>query len=531
MKKVRNILLSLVVLICTLIFTTPIYAQDKTSPKAYEEYYNLLNSLVNGNPKDENSLGIDIYVPSDEDLLCLEDRSYATGLLSAQLVDFDNNGSKELFYVYLEENSKYTYKAYGYDNKNNELIKLVSGSIELPTHWSSRNSVSLVKYNNKTYIKVYDGFYHGGDYRGEEKYEFITFDDNKMKSETMIMKYEPTQSQIEQIFNGDLDETETYKYTYLYDNKEELIEYSKANEILEQYSEDEVIYLKYDHGYYSDLDMEFNYNTNLEFISKLRDKSFETSFTDAKNILNEEDYKNIDYFKDIFIGLNKYDKLNYDKSILIDFIFNLYLSERNDNYPDSSLNYISGQKDGNPDFTCSLPISKIQSVIYDLFGLDINFVDNDTFKNTFDGSEVVFNVKGDNIIRTGSYYIGDVTYERDLLNVYQIEDNYYFLDITETSYLYDGIDYIKHSAIIEKLDNGKFNLLKIEDRTLDDTEITTFIKTIKSKNDDVDKDKKEETVAKETKSNKVSVPKVVGGIAIAGVCLFGAILLKKYFTR
>lgn len=56
MKKIKNTLLPLLALICTLAFTIPTHEQDTTSPKAYKEYYNLLDSLVNGNPNDENNI-------------------------------------------------------------------------------------------------------------------------------------------------------------------------------------------------------------------------------------------------------------------------------------------------------------------------------------------------------------------------------------------------------------------------------------------------------------------------------------------
>lgn len=492
MKK--RLLTIVILLVYTIISISPVYAQDNTSPKAYKEYYNLLNSLVNGNPEVEEDTGIGIY---NGDFFELENADYnITGLISAELVDFDSNGTNELFYVYLSDSSTCVYKVYGYDNTNNELLELLSGSIQLSSHWSENFSISLVYCDNRPYVKICDGFYHGGRWAGKEKSDFITFDDNKIISETILFNYEPTQDEIEYMIEYGIEESEMYEYTYIHNGTEESINIDKAQEITNKFSENEKVYLAFSHGYMSDIDL--YYCEKAKFISDLRDKSFETSFKSAKKSLNGEEFENLNHFKDLFVEFNKYDKLDYDKSMLLDFVFKLYLSDRYQEYPDSTLNYISGSKNVTTDISCSLPINTVKSVVYDLFGLKIDFAENEKLIYKDSDNDIVFTIEGDNIIRTGFYFIGDYSYERELIDVYNITDNYYLLDITEKSSIYDGVEYIKHSAIVEKLENGKFNLLKTENRTFNDSEVTSYIESIKPRKQETKKVSSNTTVKSTT---------------------------------
>lgn len=485
MKKVLNLTLAaMLTLSCIFTSTQKVYANDKTSPLAYTEYYNILNKLINGDPNNPNDSGIGIYTSTNTDEMILDSSKTNKGLVSAELIDFDNDGDNELFYVYLSGNDGYTYKVLGYES--NKIINLLSGTIPFGYHWSSSNSISLVSYNNQTFLKLINGYYHGGDYIGESKYEFISFSNNVAKIETILFEYNPTESQRQEIIDGYISEEETYKYKYILNNKEKSISSEEFNNILSKYSNNEKIYLEESSScFYSDLDLRYeNINTINSFLFELLNKSYQTSFKNAKDILSNADYVEIENYLNIFTEFNQYDKVNLDKNQIVNFIFDLYLYSSDDNqFSQNLVTIISGEKTEGSELICSLPINVLKSTIYEIFGINLEFKENEQFNAELFSSPILYTVENNVLVRKGNYNIYRDCYgiNREIKNIYQIKDNYYLVDLNEIVFESGEEYFTKFNIILEKLDNGKFNLIKLQKDTMTDDEINLYVSSL-SKN-------------------------------------------------
>ena len=89
----------------------------------------------------------------------------------------------------------------------------------------------------------------------------------------------------------------------------------------------------------------------------------------------------------------------------------------------------------------------------------------------------------------------------------------------------------KEETKVEEVETDKVES-KVESKVEEDKGVTEeATKDDKVNEQSEDTDVKEEKTEKETKSNKGNMVKIIGGVAIVGVCLFGAILLKRRFTR
>lgn len=135
-----------IVLLLLMIFsagTIQVKAEDK-SYEMIKEYYNVVNTIVNGDKK--GGKGIGVYT-SDKS----KSRN-ASGLVYANLIDFDGNGNKELFCFYLS-NGSYIYEVWGFDGK---AYKIQSVKDTISFLGRENKGINLVTVDNKTYLHVYN---------------------------------------------------------------------------------------------------------------------------------------------------------------------------------------------------------------------------------------------------------------------------------------------------------------------------------------------------------------------------------------
>jgi hypothetical protein len=168
-KVLRSILISMGAL--TLFFATllsssvSVEAKVAEDPYANTEYYKLINGVI-GN-----------YGISKGQI------SESSGLAYVELIDFDKNGSYELYMVYLKDGFSYVVTQEIWGMKDKKAVKLFSEDYD-GTGLASDRSLSLCKSKSKTYIR-YKSSYSTGNVTppyGSASYsttQYLTLSNNK----------------------------------------------------------------------------------------------------------------------------------------------------------------------------------------------------------------------------------------------------------------------------------------------------------------------------------------------------------------
>lgn len=456
MKKCTGILT--IVLFLSMILSLgrmQVKAEDNKSYEMMKGYYNVVNTIVNGDEK--GSKGIGVYT-SDKS----KSRN-ASGLVYANLIDFDGNGSKELFCFYLS-NGSYIYDVWGFDGK---AYKIQSVKDTISSLGRENKGVDLVSVDNKTYLHVYNKSWG----RGLSLTQTITTDafyivENNKWVEAASLNSKPKLSDEElQSFvskGGEIPQLGTEGnpliYTTTQDGTKKELDKSKYESTLKKYDEGTKTKLieSGSVGVEFGIDLS-NGNKQLgDFLSSLSKMVLESlGLKDIYNAKTDE-YKNtLGEFMNNFVPgygwhVNSFDVDNFTKGNLDDqIVFYLfrYGSVKKD---------ITGVKTETNSDTGKgcwvIPLDKLNANSEKLFGAKID-VNN---KNVHDGNYYLYIGNDDEGEESGKV-------DNQIANLYQIADNVYCLNLkTLYSYSY-GQFYKSGYAIVKEVTyDGKkaFQLLK-----------------------------------------------------------------------
>lgn len=475
MKKIISLTVTFFIILY--IITTNSFAQSSLPPEGYKAYFDTVYKLVYGDETDEN-IGVGIF---DSYKYYYSENEYSfdidngSGLAFADLIDFDNNGIQELFLFYITPGENFTYEIYGYNE--NGLIKIHSKQGSLIRDFS----FDLVYKNNKTYImyatnnKIYQdggGFDYGTDI------EYISIENNKIKTEEFSE------------FHKNIGE-DYYKYKKSQDSSEQIISESDANIIKDKWNGEKTSIIYRHHPqifegvYISDLNYCDNSKTIITFLDNLLDNSSPNyTFEDVTNIFTKAEYDSatdfLSTFLDDFVRFTNYDKNNIDEGSILEFIFDI--AGNND------LKFLSSKylETGNMQIS-SLNYNAIQKYIKEYFGIELNLEENKTYSfDEYEETTNTFVLKNGIVTRKGidDTNKGGIAYSHIIKKIYNLNNSYYLLDINEefahdSEYEEFEPSLNKFYAIIQKLDNGKFNLIKIQNQPFNNQdEIIDYMKIL-----------------------------------------------------
>lgn len=158
---------------------------SKKNTKTFDEegmakaYYDILNNIAYGSQQ------LNFYSQDKEDL---------KGLVYANQIDFDNNGSKELFITYLT-NVEYVYEIWGY---NGSAYKIHSDSQSISSLLRGYKGINLVTVDNVTYLNKYNNSYGLAGFDESTTDDFYTIQNNKwVLVDTLIKHTKLTSKEIE----------------------------------------------------------------------------------------------------------------------------------------------------------------------------------------------------------------------------------------------------------------------------------------------------------------------------------------------
>ena len=384
------------------------------------------------------------------------------GVGYVDLIDFDNDNNSELFILYFSNNNEYIYEIYNYEN---EAKKLYSKRNSLAEDFS----LDFIIKDNKTYLKDNKNY---KTYYNEGGYELIT-------NENYIS-----------IEHGTIYE-ESFKHTYSIDELKS-VEYRNVNNEVTVISEEDHLQKidKYNGDYQTIISQNFpigtmnNFRTTLiqrdvyNDINNLRKNILEASsvnysFNNITKDISKVEYDKITNYIKIFlqdfVRLIDYDKNNVNEAYLLNFVFNLY------EYTD-----IEGLKriedvDSNGEYVTSLSKDEINKKLEELLDITIDLNEGDIIEYKNNDNTTKFIVKEDNVERKGiSQDRGSVEYIPILDNIYEIQKNYYLVEISEDMKLIDGKiekSLAKFYTIINKNTDGRYQLLKIQDESFENEEV------------------------------------------------------------
>lgn len=452
MRKAISILT--IMLFLSIIFsagTTKVKAEDK-SYEMMKAYYDVVNTIVNGDKKDNKGIGV--YTSGENN------PRNASGLVYANLIDFDGNGNKELFCFYLD-NGSYVYEICGFDGKAYKIQ-----SIKDTTFYPLRATkvVSLATVDNKTYIHDNNYSYGLAGIQSTSTDVFNTVINNKLiEVEKLNAKSKLSVQDIQSFESKGLEPPEEgtegnpIVYTDTKDGENQEISKSEYESALQKYAggtKTNLISLALGGAGTVDIGVDASQgNKQLgDFLSNLSKMVMESSgLKDVYNTKTNEYRNTLGEFMNIFVPdkrwhVNSFDASNFTKGTFDDqIIFFLYRYGR--------IAAIKTEKNNDTGKDCwVIPLDKL-----------------DEYCGKFFGTKIDANNKN---VHNGNYYLdignddeGEETGKTDnqIVSVYQIADNIYCLNLNiSTSYSYRQLYKTGYAIVKEVTIDGKktFQLLK-----------------------------------------------------------------------
>ncbi|AWI06748.1 hypothetical protein [Clostridium drakei] len=450
MKKCTGILT--IVLFLSMILSVgrmEVRAEDNKSYEMMKEYYNVANTIVNGD--DKGSKGIGIYTSGENN------SKNASGLAYANLIDFDGNGNKELFCLYLS-NGSYVYEVWGFDGK---AYKIQSAKDTTLYPLRENKIVSLSTVDNKTYLHMYEKSWGRGSSIDQitTRDEFYTVKNKQwVEIESLNSKPKLSEGKDSTQLNG---KDGSIIYTVEKDNETKEMTKSEYENDLNKYSggtKIDLISLALGGAGTVDIGVDVSQgNKQLgDFLSNLNGMAMESlGLKDIYSAKTDEDKDTLKEFMNNFVPsygwhVNSFDTDNFTKGNIDDQIV-FYLFRYG-----SMKKEITGVKTETNSDTGKgcwvIPLDKLNANSEKLFGAKID-VNN---KNVHDGNYYLYIGNDDEGEESGKV-------DNQIANLYQIAENVYCLNL-KIFYSYSHKQFYKSGyAIVKEVTvngNKTFQLLK-----------------------------------------------------------------------
>lgn len=519
----KNISILTLLLFLSIIFsigTTQVKADDK-SYEMMKSYYEVINTIVNGDKKDNKGIGI--YIPDKKN------PREASGLVYTNLIDFDGDGNKELFCFYLLRGN-YVYEVWGFNGK---AYKINSAKKSTFCPLRENEVLNLLTVDNKTYVHLSDKSWGRGASIGQiiTGDVFYTVKNNKwVEAESLNSKPKLTDEYINSFEAKGIEppqlgtEGNPIIYTVTKDSTNKELTKSEYEKVLQKYAggtKTDLISLGLGGAGTVEIGVDLSKGDKepVDFCSSLSGKVMESlGLKDVYNTKTGEYKMTLTEFMNNFIPgkgwhVDSFDEKNFNKGTFDDqIIFYLY------RYGSIEKDITGVKTETNSDTGKEcwvLPLDKLNGYCEKLFGMKID-ANN---KNIRNGNYYLYKGNDDEGEETGRV-------ANKIVSLYQIEDNIYCLNLkTFCSYSY-GKFYKTGYAIVKEVEvDGKktFQLLKYNSNgdMLTKEQIQSYKKQVKPESKVANNNASVDTMANKNISNNSTSVVIYCGIAvvsIVGIC-------------